>query len=196
MCTPPVISACRRLMHYDVKISGARIRIHDLWIRTRVCYPLHHCAPIISTSTPSPCSVVIPFENVRALTTWLYFSMILYSLRMVYHFWRRLFQTPITLFAKSYSNVFIARLLVLLLLKRRDSELFLIVLIFLIVHAVFYLLLSYLPCFIVSVYLYFLLTDIDICELVHLTINSNSKHAFYTLSSWPEYISLYFVPDS
>jgi len=32
-----VISACWRLMHYDVKISGARIRTHDLWIRKRVC---------------------------------------------------------------------------------------------------------------------------------------------------------------
>jgi len=28
-----------------VKISGARIRTHDLWIRKRVCYPLHHDAP-------------------------------------------------------------------------------------------------------------------------------------------------------
>jgi len=32
-------------MHHDVKISGARIRTHDLWIRKRVCYPLHHGAP-------------------------------------------------------------------------------------------------------------------------------------------------------
>jgi len=31
-------------MHYDVKISGARIQTHDLWIRKRVCYPLHHSA--------------------------------------------------------------------------------------------------------------------------------------------------------
>jgi len=31
-------------MHYDEKISGARIRTHDLWIRKRVCYPLHHSA--------------------------------------------------------------------------------------------------------------------------------------------------------
>jgi len=31
-------------MHYDVKINGARIRTHDLWIRKRVCYPLHHSA--------------------------------------------------------------------------------------------------------------------------------------------------------
>jgi len=30
---------------YDVKISGARIRTHDLWIRKRVCYPLHYTAP-------------------------------------------------------------------------------------------------------------------------------------------------------
>jgi len=29
-------------MHHDVKISGARIRTNDLWIRKRVCYPLHH----------------------------------------------------------------------------------------------------------------------------------------------------------
>jgi len=40
----PVISACWRLIHYDVKISGPRIRTHDLWIRKRVCYPLHHSA--------------------------------------------------------------------------------------------------------------------------------------------------------
>jgi len=40
--TSPVISACWRLMHHDVKISGARIRTHDLWIRKQVCYPLHH----------------------------------------------------------------------------------------------------------------------------------------------------------
>jgi len=40
----PVISACWRLMHFDVKISGARIRTHDLWIRKRMCYPLHHSA--------------------------------------------------------------------------------------------------------------------------------------------------------
>jgi len=25
--------------------SSARIRMHDLWIRKRVCYPLHHSAP-------------------------------------------------------------------------------------------------------------------------------------------------------
>jgi len=31
-------------MHTDEKISGARIRTHDLWIRKRVCYPLHHSA--------------------------------------------------------------------------------------------------------------------------------------------------------
>jgi len=31
-------------MHYDEKISGARIRTHDLWIRKRVCYPLRHSA--------------------------------------------------------------------------------------------------------------------------------------------------------
>jgi len=31
-------------MNYDEKISGARIRTHDLWIRKRVCYPLHHSA--------------------------------------------------------------------------------------------------------------------------------------------------------
>jgi len=31
-------------MHYDEKINGTRIRTHDLWIRKRVCYPLHHSA--------------------------------------------------------------------------------------------------------------------------------------------------------
>jgi len=34
------------LMHYDVKISGSRIRIQDLWIRKRLCYPIHHSAPL------------------------------------------------------------------------------------------------------------------------------------------------------
>ena len=45
--TTPVISACWRLMHYDVKNSGVRDRTHDLWIRKRAYYPLHH-----STITP------------------------------------------------------------------------------------------------------------------------------------------------
>jgi len=45
--TSPVISACWRLMHHDVKISGARIRTHDTWIRKRVCYPLHHSASLV-----------------------------------------------------------------------------------------------------------------------------------------------------
>jgi len=31
-------------MNYDVKISGARIRTHDLWIRKRVCN-LHYSIP-------------------------------------------------------------------------------------------------------------------------------------------------------
>jgi len=43
--TSPVISACWMQMHHDVKLSGARIRTHDLWIRKRVCHPLHHGAP-------------------------------------------------------------------------------------------------------------------------------------------------------
>jgi len=43
--TTTVISACWRLVHYDVKISGARIRTHDLWIRKRVCYPLYTTVP-------------------------------------------------------------------------------------------------------------------------------------------------------
>jgi len=42
---------CWRLMHHDVKISGARIWTHDLWIRKRVCYPLHHSAPQSTSST-------------------------------------------------------------------------------------------------------------------------------------------------
>jgi len=33
------------------EISSARIRIHDLWIRKRVCYPLHHSAPQNNTIT-------------------------------------------------------------------------------------------------------------------------------------------------
>jgi len=43
--TSLVISACWRLMHHDVKISGTRLRTHDLWIRKRVCYSLHQSAP-------------------------------------------------------------------------------------------------------------------------------------------------------
>jgi len=42
--TTPVISAYWRLMFYDVKMSGVRIRTHDLWIWKRVCLPLHHNA--------------------------------------------------------------------------------------------------------------------------------------------------------
>jgi len=47
--TSPVTSASWRLMQYVVKISGARIRTHDQWIRKRVCYPLHHSAPQFGT---------------------------------------------------------------------------------------------------------------------------------------------------
>jgi len=43
--TSSVISACWRLIHYDVKTSGGWIRTHDLWIRKQLCYPLHHSAP-------------------------------------------------------------------------------------------------------------------------------------------------------
>jgi len=45
--TTPVIPACWRLIQYDVKISGARNRTCDLWIRKRVCYiyQLNHSAP-------------------------------------------------------------------------------------------------------------------------------------------------------
>jgi len=34
-------------MHYDVKISGAWIRTHDLWIQKRVCCPLHLRASLL-----------------------------------------------------------------------------------------------------------------------------------------------------
>jgi len=44
-------------MHYDVKISGARIRIHDSWIRKRVCYPLHHSASQRTCATARPALV-------------------------------------------------------------------------------------------------------------------------------------------
>jgi len=42
---------------YDVKISGARIRTHDLWIRKRVCYLLHHSGdkPLIGPRCDVPC---------------------------------------------------------------------------------------------------------------------------------------------
>jgi len=45
-----VILACWRLMQYDVKISGARIRTHDIWIRNRVCYLLYRL--LHHTDTP------------------------------------------------------------------------------------------------------------------------------------------------
>jgi len=41
--TTLVISAGRRLMYYDAKISGARIRTHDL--KTNVPITIHHSAP-------------------------------------------------------------------------------------------------------------------------------------------------------
>jgi len=34
------------LLHHGVKISGARIRTHDLWIRKRVRFSLHHSVPL------------------------------------------------------------------------------------------------------------------------------------------------------
>jgi len=49
--TSPVISACWRLMYHDVKISGARIRTHDLWIRKRLCYPVHHVFYVVTRGT-------------------------------------------------------------------------------------------------------------------------------------------------
>jgi len=41
-------------MHHDVKVRGARIRTHDLRIRKRVCYPLHHSAPQMSNVRTEP----------------------------------------------------------------------------------------------------------------------------------------------
>jgi len=37
-------------MHYDVKISGDRIRTHDLLIRKHVCYTHYTTAPHITSS--------------------------------------------------------------------------------------------------------------------------------------------------
>jgi len=31
-----------------LKISSARIRTYDIWIRKQVCYPLHHSAPLFN----------------------------------------------------------------------------------------------------------------------------------------------------
>jgi len=55
-------------MHHDVKIGGARIRNHDLWIRKRVCYPLHHSAPQIPDASQYfnlRCTLTMPSYNVR-----------------------------------------------------------------------------------------------------------------------------------
>jgi len=55
--TTLVISASQRLMHYDLKISGARIRTHDLWIRMPICY---YSAPLnvacMSIQKPYSCT--------------------------------------------------------------------------------------------------------------------------------------------
>jgi len=48
-------------MPHDVKISGARIRTHYLWIRKRVCYPLHPTTSIVFSSLPSEFEAMIPF---------------------------------------------------------------------------------------------------------------------------------------
>jgi len=37
---PPAVGDARQ----KIKLINARIRTHDLWIRKRVCYPLHHSA--------------------------------------------------------------------------------------------------------------------------------------------------------
>jgi len=44
-------------VHHDVKLSGARIQTHDLWIRKRVCYPLHHT---VTTAPTKECPLSRP----------------------------------------------------------------------------------------------------------------------------------------
>jgi len=70
--TSSVISACWRLMHHDVKISGARIRTHDLWIRKRVCYALHHGAPFQTLDTCISLIEAIRWPRFRCETCWLH----------------------------------------------------------------------------------------------------------------------------
>jgi len=61
-------------MHHDVKISGAQIRTHDLWIWKRVCYPLHHSASnkiseiesTLSSSLPSSTDWKADWETLRS----------------------------------------------------------------------------------------------------------------------------------
>jgi len=57
-------------MHYDVKISGVRIRKHDLWIRKRVCYSLHHSAPT-HHSAPSSAHLLVEPRWTTSCFSWL-----------------------------------------------------------------------------------------------------------------------------
>jgi len=87
----PVISACWRLLHYDVEVRGACIWTHDLWIQKGVCYPHYTTAPHIesrSVAAVSHCSffndspTILKFKLsanrillVWCLLIWYYFSI-------------------------------------------------------------------------------------------------------------------------
>jgi len=51
-------------MYHDVKISGARIRTHDLWIRKRVCYPLQLTKLLLIVSPWYFCCVSAAFDTI------------------------------------------------------------------------------------------------------------------------------------
>jgi len=65
-------------MQYDVKISVARIRTHDLWMRKRVCYPLHHRAHMKSLQRNRSKSVDLFVQEVQLNIVMKYSSVLLY----------------------------------------------------------------------------------------------------------------------
>jgi len=82
-------SVCWRLMHYDVKISGARIRTHELWIRKRMCYPRHHSVSqlqiFITVSLSMSVICLMSVGLCRKILAVVY-SGATYRLSPVYHF--------------------------------------------------------------------------------------------------------------
>jgi len=58
-------------MQHDMKVSGARLWTHDLWIWKRECYPLHHSAPLPERVTHSSTSHTFLFHiSVRWHQKW------------------------------------------------------------------------------------------------------------------------------